>query len=612
MRVMDEVAKAKPLNDMQRYAALNSMKGFTSLAEITKEAGIKSVIEYMLEDTSALEQYLSAMAAAITLQRKQISHNALILSIFHSEMASLNMYGEEFKSILLDIVERERKIQHRTFIAENSTQINIHSDIWKLYEQHGSILRLKTIDFTKIRSKPLRYEMKYYLQYIFLSRGKISTSLFCCQYMALNTLIETNPSIKYFADITEADARTLVLALEHKAKDDGTPLSQYYIAKAVNSVKRIIEYLMGPLRSGDIKTPRPCLNPFAIITFHNLRQYNTPTTIIPEKVVEQLGRYSNELPPLHRLLYNIFANTGLRLKEVFFLEEDCIEPSRYPGIFQLKFKPHKVLTARRRHSAGDYHRIMIPQNLADELSAHISATRSIRNSVGSSYIFLSERLGYATTVMDSQPFIRSIRHIIKKHNICGDDGELWHFTSRQFRKSIAVRLIENGATTAELAYWLGHLCSDTAAKYYAEVRKMKLAELNTKFFLTKFDLIISNEQLEKYTEEERKLLYADFRLEQRRVELGFCMAKAAGSCQHRSNLYNCVNCRNLCTGKRYLSYWTGLLEQQRIIFERLISAYQADGILHYQEYAEYKQELRLLKGYESIVKAIQEGGVPHE
>ena len=45
-RVMDEVAKAKPLNDMQRYAALNSMKGFTSLAEITKEAGIKSVIEY--------------------------------------------------------------------------------------------------------------------------------------------------------------------------------------------------------------------------------------------------------------------------------------------------------------------------------------------------------------------------------------------------------------------------------------------------------------------------------------------------------------------------------------------------------------------------------------
>lgn len=609
---MDEVAKAKPLNDMQRHTALSAMKGLTSLAEITKEAGIKSVIEYMLEDTSALEQYLSAMAATITRQRKQISHNTLILLIFHSDLASLNMYGEEFKSILLDVVERERKVQRRIFLAENKLQVNIHSDLWKLYEPHGNILRSKAIDFTKIRSESLRYEMKYYLQHIFQSRGKINAPLFCCQYMALNVLTETNPNIKYFADITEIDARALVLALERAVKDDGTPLSQYYIAKAVNSIKRVVDYLMGSLRSNDIKTPRPYLNPFAIITFHNLRQYNTPTTIIPEGVVEQLDRYSNELPPLHRLLYDIFANTGLRLKEVFFLEEDCIEPSRYPGIFQLKFKPHKVLAARRRHSVGDYHRIMIPQNLANELSAHISATRSVRSAVGSSYIFLSKRLGYATTVMDSQPFIRSIRHIIKKHNICGDDGELWHFTSRQFRKAIAVRLVENGASTAELAYWLGHLCSDTAVKYYAEVRKMKLAELNTEFFLAKFDLIISNEQLEKYTEEERKLLYADFRLEQRRVELGFCMAKAAGPCQHRSSLYNCVNCRNLCTGKRYLSYWTELLEQQKTIFERLVSAYQADGISHYQKYTEYKQEFRLLKGYESIVKAIQEGGVPRE
>lgn len=141
---------------------------------------------------------------------------------------------------------------------------------------------------------------------------------------------------------------------------------------------------------------------------------------------------------------------------------------------------------------------------------------------------------------------------------------------------------------------------------------MKLAELNTQFFLAKFDLIISHEQLESYTEEERKLLYADFRLEQRRVELGFCVVKAAGPCQHRNSLYNCVNCPNLCTGKRYLPYWAELLEQQRIIFDRLISAYQADGILHYQNYAEYKQELRLLKGYENIVKTIQEGCVPCE
>lgn len=601
--------KPEPLADMHRQAIQIAMQNAQSLADITKTTGVTKVINYLLADKPALEQYLSVMAAKFTCRRQQISHSALILSIFHYEMASLSLYEEGFRIALIDIVEKEREIQRRKFIAENNLQINIRTDVWRLYELHGQILRLKTVDFTKISQPSLRYEMKFYLKYTFESRGKINIPLFCCQYLALNTLVENNPNIKFFADITETDAKMLVISLERTTKDDGTSLSQYYISKAVNSIRRVVDYLIGDFRDSKLKAPKPYMNPFAIISFHNLRQYNVPTTIIPEEVVEQLDQCSKELPPLHKLLYDIFSNTGLRLKEVFFLEEDCIETSRYPGIFQLKFKPHKVLTSRRRHGAGDYHRIMIPQGLADELSAHISSTQIRRQTVESPYIFLSERLGYATTVMDSQPFIKSVRYLIKKHNICDEDGKLWHFTSRQFRKTIAVKLIENGATTAELAYWLGHLCSDTAAKYYAEVRKMKLAELNTRFFLEKFELIISNEQLENYTEEERKLLYADFRLEQRRVELGFCMIKAAdGPCQNRKSLYNCINCRNLCTGKQYLPYWLELLEQQKIVVEKLISTYIAEGISDYTNYTEYRQEFRLLNGYENIVKAIQEGG----
>jgi hypothetical protein len=208
--------------------------------------------------------------------------------------------------------------------------------------------------------------------------------------------------------------------------------------------------------------------------------------------------------------------------------------------------------------------------------------------------------------MDSLPFINGVRDIIKKYDIRDEDGELWHFTSRQFRKTIAVMLIENGATTAELAYWLGHLSTTTAARYYAEVRKMKLAELNTKFFKEKFDLILSGEQLEIYTEEERRLLYMDFSLEQRRVELGYCLVKAAdGPCQKRNSLYSCINCANLCTGEKYLPYWNDLLVQQKAIFDSLVERYGTDGNESYSNYVQYKQELRLLKSYESIVSAIK-------
>lgn len=607
------MGKAKPLTESYRQIVREAMSRSVSLADITRETGVVSVIEFMLEDRCSLERYISSMAAALTKRRQQISHSSLLLSMFHYEMAQLSLYDVEFRDLLVNTVESERKIQRRVFLAENHLQVDIHSNVWKLYEPHGDSLRLKTVDFLKIQSPSLRYEMKYYLRYIFESSGKISVPLFCCQYLALNALVSVNPQIKFFADVTEADAKALVLSLEAMKKEDGTLFSQYYIAKSVNSVKNAIDYLMSDMRDANLTAPKPYMNPFAIITFHNLRQYNTTTTIIPESVVEQLDRYAAELPSPHKLLYDIFMNTGLRLKEVFFLEEDCIEPSQYTGICQLKFKPHKVLAARRRRGAGDYHRVMIPQELADKLSGYIADTKHIRQAANSSYIFLSQRLGYDTTVMDAQPFIRRVRNIIKKRDICGEDGELWHFTSRQFRKTIAVRLIENGATTAELAYWLGHLCSDTAAKYYAEVRKMKLAELNTRFFMEKFDLIVSSEGLEKYTEEERKLLYADFRLGQRRVEFGFCMLKVAdGPCLNRNSLYNCVNCKNLCTGEQYLPYWKEMLEQQEIVFKKLVAAYQVDGISDYTKYARYKQELSLLNGYKNIVKAIQEGGRNHE
>ncbi len=213
------------------------MQNTQSLANITRRTGVTRIVDYLLTDKSALERYLSAMAAKFTDRRQQISHRALILSIFHYEMASLSLYGVGFKSILVDIVEKERKIQRHKFIAENGLQVSIRNDVWKLYELHGQILRLKTIDFTEIKQPSLRYEMKFYLKYIFESRGKINVPLFCCQHLALNTLVEIKSNIKYFANITETDARMLVLSLEKTEKDDGTPLSQYYIARSVNSIK---------------------------------------------------------------------------------------------------------------------------------------------------------------------------------------------------------------------------------------------------------------------------------------------------------------------------------------------------------------------------------------
>lgn len=202
-----------------------------------------------------------------------------------------------------------------------------------------------------------------------------------------------------------------------------------------------------------------------------------------------------------------------------------------------------------------------------------------------------------------------INKLIYKYEICDDSGELWNFTSRQCRKTLVVNMIENGATTMELVYQLGHLNQGTVMQYYAEVKSARLAEMNTKFFKEQFHLLLSNEQLTTFSEEERRLLYVDFRLGKRRVEFGFCTRKLCdGACKSRSRSVHCANCPHLCTGIKYLPFWKELLQAQEVRVQEIIKGYQRAEIADYEEYIEYRQEKQLLAAYRNIVETIEKSG----
>lgn len=92
------------------------------------------------------------------------------------------------------------------------------------------------------------------------------------------------------------------------------------------------------------------------------------------------------------------------------------------------------------------------------------------------------------------------------------------------------------------------------------------------------------------------------------MEFGFCLKKLAdGGCTSRSSLINCVNCKNLCTGTKYLPYWKSLLEEQVGVVQNLLTAYAKAGITDYAQFREYKQVIFLRGCYESIVAAIEGG-----
>jgi predicted DNA-binding protein YlxM (UPF0122 family) len=62
--------KCSSLTDQQRHNIRDAIKNSVTLAEITQETNVTKVIEYLLEDRSKLERYLSAMAAVLTRQRR--------------------------------------------------------------------------------------------------------------------------------------------------------------------------------------------------------------------------------------------------------------------------------------------------------------------------------------------------------------------------------------------------------------------------------------------------------------------------------------------------------------------------------------------------------------
>ncbi|MDD4510840.1 MAG: tyrosine-type recombinase/integrase, partial [Oscillospiraceae bacterium] len=271
---------------------------------------------------------------------------------------------------------------------------------------------------------------------------------------------------------------------------------------------------------------------------------------------------------------------------------------------------YKVLAARKRQGLEEKHQVMITRELAATLTRQAEQTAPLRAEYRLPFIFITKHRGFKATMLNPSYFLIKLDELAKKHKLCGEDGKPWHFTARQYRKTLAVELIENGGSMEELSQLLGHLSRATSATYYAEVRKLRLAEMNKEFFNAKFELRLSGEQLSCFSEAERRALYVDFCLESRRVELGYCLKKLSdGPCGNRSSLVNCVNCRNLCTGPAYLPYWEELYDQQRRRIDALLAVYQKNGIAHddYEELPEYRQEQALLAGYEKVLVALKGG-----
>ena len=164
------------------------------------------------------------------------------------------------------------------------------------------------------------------------------------------------------------------------------------------------EYLMSEHRDENIKSPRPHINHFKNYIFVNSKKYIQNILIVPNEVIAKLEPHIKELNPSYQLIYKIFSETGLK---------------------QLKYLPHKILSAKKKKGVPSYHKIMIIEALADEIMAFAKETDKLRKSCDLPYIFLVKRQGYKPSMINMNYYIAMINKLIEMYDIRSSEGELW-------------------------------------------------------------------------------------------------------------------------------------------------------------------------------------------
>ncbi len=571
-----------------------------SLSDIAYRVGHVRAWEY-LKGTGLAEEYLTRVTHAFTERREKLSMTKLYHAIF-GEGAKCEQEITDWDPLFRESYYREEAVQLEVLPQGNRAVIRSDSDVWILYESRGKELLSLTLDFGAIPEAGMRQEVRSYYRYRFMGSIPIRDRTLGGLVRALRLIRERNPSVHFFADIDFSDVKTLQMRLEQEK------ISQTMITATISICRSVIVYLTGSFREEVLKTPVPRSNPFDRLRFVNSGHYANSTPYIPDSVMHRINTVRDELNPQDRLLFRLMSETGMRAKEAVMLEEDCLSDARYDGWVCLKYIPYKTLAARRANAIPDWHKVYISADLAREIREYAASTLPLREEYGLPYIFLKPKRGRISSMVNMSGFTIRINRLIRKHDICDDTGMLWTYTNRQCRKTLVVGMIENHATTDELVYQLGHLSRSTVAKYYAEVRTVRLAELNSKFFRDKFDALITADQLTEFTEEERRQLYVDFRLGLRRVEMGLCLRRdSASPCANTASMIHCVNCPKLCTGRKYLAHWKELLSSADQALGLLEEGYVREGLTDYREYAEYIREKNLADAYRNLVERLEGG-----
>lgn len=184
---------------------------------------------------------------------------------------------------------------------------------------------------------------------------------------------------------------------------------------------------------------------------------NDEIEYIPEEVWQQLDKHLHHLPqPIQRMVL-LIRGTGLRIGELLNLPLDCLRQRGRQ--WRLRFLTEK-------------YQIVDELPICPELVTVVQEQQEyIRQLFGDSYnkLFGSNngRINYTPVprVMKLDTFNSWLNRLVQSHSICTKNGQLWHFRSHQFRRTLATVMTNAGVRDLVIQKYLRHRSPDMQNHY---------------------------------------------------------------------------------------------------------------------------------------------------
>ena len=189
---------------------------------------------------------------------------------------------------------------------------------------------------------------------------------------------------------------------------------------------------------------------------------------LPEEVWQQLDEHLHHLPdPLQRMVL-IVRGTGLRIGELLNLPLDCLRQREKQ--WRLRFLTEKYQTVDELPICEEL--VVIIKEQQEYIRQHFGETHDklCNSNDGNRYNYIP-----APRVMQSSSFNHWLNKLAKEKNICTNEGQVWHFRSHQFRKTLATVMTNAGVRDLIIQKYLRHR-SPEMQEYYKHLLKEVLGE----------------------------------------------------------------------------------------------------------------------------------------